>query len=161
MPMTQVQEIPNEVKAVGASSVKLTLGRIVQGDENQRFHLVGEKGNTLVLASDLYENHFLADPLCRAMKEAEERQQQFNDEAQLLFQVVDKWKFEHKDRIDENATKIADAVLVSASGKARFQFIVVPLEGQEDFLENELVNLDSRILNDSTYRIVRLDSLLM
>jgi hypothetical protein len=134
---------------------------IAQGDRTSRFLLRGANGSPVVLANDLYVNHFLAEPIRKAMAEVNKQHQRFEMEAQSLCQIVEDWKSEHKDTINLIDTKIAKTVLVSTIGKARFQFIVVPLEGQEDFLESELVKLDSRILKDSTFQMVRLDSVLM
>jgi len=155
--MTQTTNILNDNAT--ATTVSPVHGTIVQGDEIHRFHLVGAQDNSLVLADDLYNNHFIAEPLKRAMAESIERQQQFNKEAQILSQIIEEWKVEHQDKIDLGDTKIATSVFMSPSGKVRFQFIVVPQEGHEDFLETELVKLDSRILNDPAFQIIRLDSL--
>ena len=158
--MTQTLDIPNDIAGTTASHCGHP-GKIVQGDTVHRFQLIGEKGNSLVLARELYDNHFLAEPFRKAVEEVREQRLQFENEATRLGQIIDQWTDEHKDTINVTETKLADVVCFSTSGKVRFQFIVVPQEGQEGFLESELVKLDSRILDNPEFQIVRLDSLLI
>jgi hypothetical protein len=148
-------------KTVAKADSTYVNGHIVQGDGSRRFQLMGENGSSLVLAKHLYDDHFFAEPFRKAMEEGREKQQQFEKESALLVQIVEQWIESHKDKIDTSDTKIADAVFVSPTGIFRFQFIVVPQEGQEDFLENELIELETHILNNHAFQIVRLDSVLL
>jgi hypothetical protein len=128
-------------------------GEIVKGDRNSRFQLRGDDSQKLVLADDLYNNYIYAEPIKKTVAAV-------NDELQRLRQLVEKWKHEHRGIIDVRATGTPNTVLASSSGKLRLQFFVVPQKNQRDSLEEKLVLLDESVLNDPSFQIVRLDSIL-
>ena len=157
--MTQTVENLKEVESAMAS--KPVRGSIVQGDRINRHKLVGREGSSLALADDICNNYFFAQALRGAMEKTRELQKQLDGEVQRLGQIVDDWKEKYKDKIEWDETNIAEEIWQSSLGHVRFQFIVVPQEGQADFLENELVSLDTAILTDPAFQIVRLVSLLL
>jgi len=158
--MTQTIESLNEIEShLGTTPV---CGEIIRGDRTSRYKFVGNDGNSsLALADDVYSRYHLAESLNRLMEDNFKRRQRLNEEAGRLFQIVEKWREENKDKIDWHKTKISEEILVSSSGRIRFQFIVIPQGGQADFLEDKLVLLDQSIFTNPSFKIVRLVSLLM
>ena len=134
---------------------------ILQGDGCNRHFLMGDLGNFLAVSDDIYHRYCFAEPFTRALEEIQIRQQTLQEEVQRLLLIVEKWMECQEGKIDADRTKLLPQPLCSSAGKVRFQFIVIPLEGQAEFLEKELVLLDDTFLKDSTFQIVRLDSVLM
>ena len=160
--MQSVENLNETESIMGRNPV---CGEILDGDRTNRFKLVGSDGQSSVvaLADDVYGRFFFAESFGKAMEEANKQHQLLNSEARRLFQIIDNWKAEHKDRIDLNETKVLKEILVSSSGKFRFQFFVVPKDGQVDFFDFDkaLVLLDQAILDDPEFTIVRLVSMTM
>jgi len=161
--MSQITEHFNELTRDAASPGPVQ-GKIVQGDGTSRFSLIGEEGSALALADEIYCRYHLAEPICKIIEADSERRQALVTETERLFAIIKAWMDEHKGRVDTNKTKLPKPVLVSSSGKVRFQFIVILLKGElEDFCvwENDLAALDEKVLHDPFFQIVRLDSLCM
>lgn len=157
--MSTLAEIPN--KAVPVIDT-ITVNKIAQGDRTSRFELQGADGNAPVaLADDIFCSYYMAEPIKAAMREAGKLGQQLSTEADRLLAMIEEWKEKHRNTIDMDETCLSKTISRSSSGKCRFSFFVVPQEGQYDFLDQEIVSLDQQILEDPSFKIVRLDSVLL
>lgn len=136
--------------------------QIVQGDRTSRFELIDAEGNAPVaLADDICNNYFFAESIANAVNTAQQHDQSLRAEANRLFDILKKWKDDHRNQIVDDETNLPTVMTRTPSGTVRFQFFVVPNEGQEASVGESLVSLDQQILQDATFQILRLDSVLM